>query len=99
MAIESITGRVRPPITGSTSPKTEVESGQNTATKRSESTDSIAITPMANGIKKAIEATSSDAVVDMDRVAAVKKALADGSYQVNAERVAEKMVQHEKLMV
>lgn len=98
MAIESITGRVRPPITGSTSPKAEVESGQKVSTKRAESTDSIAITPMANDIKKAIETTASDTVVDMDKVAAVKKALADGSYQVNAERVAEKMVQHEKLM-
>jgi anti-sigma28 factor (negative regulator of flagellin synthesis) len=28
----------------------------------------------------------------------VKKALADGSYQINAERIAEKMMQHEKIM-
>jgi negative regulator of flagellin synthesis FlgM len=53
---------------------------------------------MAQGIKKAFEASPSIAIVDADRVAAVKKALADGSYQINAERIAGKMIQYEKLM-
>ncbi len=53
---------------------------------------------MAQEIKKAFELSSSVSIIDVDRVAAVKKALADGSYQVNAEKIAEKMIQYEKLM-
>jgi negative regulator of flagellin synthesis FlgM len=98
MAIESITGRTRPPITTGTGAKTEVGGGNKAPTKQAERTDSIVITATAKGIKKAFESASTDSVVDMDRVAAVKKSLADGSYQINAERVADKMIQHEKLM-
>jgi negative regulator of flagellin synthesis FlgM len=98
MAIENILGRTRPPITASVSQKTEVESVNKVSAKQAEKADSIAITGMAKDIKKAIETTSSDPVVDMDRVAGVKKALADGSYQINPERIAEKMLQHEQMM-
>jgi negative regulator of flagellin synthesis FlgM len=97
MTIESITGRARTPPAIKTTPKAEIDSGKNTPIKIAEKNDSIAITAMAQGIKKAFE-SSSVTIVDVDRVAAVKKALADGSYQINAERIAEKMIQYEKLM-
>jgi len=98
MTIESITGRAHTPLTIKTTPKAEIDSGKKAAIKNAERNDSIAITAMAQGIKKALESSSSVAVVDADRVAAVKQALADGSYQINAERIAEKMIQYEKLM-
>ena len=93
MTIESITGRTHTPLTIKTSQKAEIDSEKKTSIKSAERNDSIAI---AQGIKKAFE--SSSAVVDADRVASVKKALADGSYQINAKRIAEKMIQYEKLM-
>jgi negative regulator of flagellin synthesis FlgM len=98
MTIESITGRTHTSLTIKTTPKAEIDSGQNAPVKSPEKNDSIAITAMAQGIKKAFELSSSATIVDVDRVAAVKKALADGSYQINAERIAKKMIQYEKLM-
>jgi negative regulator of flagellin synthesis FlgM len=98
MAIESITGRKHAPVTNITGQKVEIDSGNKASTKQAERADSIAITAMAQGIKKTLESSSFAAIVDVDRVAAVKKALADGSYQINAEKIAEKMIQHEKLM-
>jgi negative regulator of flagellin synthesis FlgM len=98
MAIESITGRTQVPPTTKTAQKAEIDSGNKAATRQAERNDSIAITVTAQGIKKAFESSSSDTIVDVDRVAAVKKALAEGRYQINAERIAEKMIQYEKLM-
>lgn len=97
MAIESITGRARTPLTTKPVQKTEIDSG-NKATKQAEKSDSVAITGIAQGIQKAVESSASGDVVDLERVASVKQALADGSYQVNAEKIAKKMLQFEKLM-
>lgn len=98
MAIESITGRTQLTPATKTAQKTEIDSGNKAATRQAERSDSIAITVTAQGIKKAFESSSSDAIVDVARVNAVKKALAEGSYQINAERIAEKMVQYERVM-
>ena len=98
MTIESITGRTHTPLTIKTTQKAELDSGKKAAIKGAERNDSIAITAMAQGIKRAFESSSSSTIIDVDRVTAVKQALADGSYQINAERIAEKMVQYEKLM-
>jgi negative regulator of flagellin synthesis FlgM len=97
MTIESITGRTHTPLAIKTTPKAEIDSGKKASVKNAEKNDSIAITAMAQGIKKASE-SSSVAVVDVDRVAAIKKALADGSHPINAERTAKKMIQFEALM-
>lgn len=98
MTIESITGRTHTPLAIKTTQKAEVDSGKEATVKSAERDDSIAITAMAQGIKKAFESSSSDTIVDVDRVAAVKKAFTDGSYEINAERIAKKMIQYEKLM-
>jgi negative regulator of flagellin synthesis FlgM len=98
MTIESITGRTHTQIPIKTTQKAEMDSGKNAPIKSVEKNDSVAITAMAQGIKKAFESSPSIAIVDADRVTAVKKALADGSYQINAERIAEKMIHYEKLM-
>jgi len=98
MTIESITGRTHTQIPIKTTQKAEIDSGKNASIKSAEKNDSIAITAMAQGIKKAFESSPSVTIVDADRVTAVKEALADGSYQINAERIAEKMLQYEKVM-
>ena len=99
MTIESITGRAHPQFPVKTAPKAEIDSGKNASVKSAEKNDSVAITAMAQGIKKAFESSPSITIVDADRVTAVKKALADGSYQINAERIAKKMIQYEKSML
>ena len=98
MTIELITGRTNTAPTIKTPPKADIDSGKKAPVKSAGTDDSITITAMAQGIQKVFESASSTTNVDVDRVAAVKKALADGSYQINAERIAGKMIQYEKLM-
>jgi negative regulator of flagellin synthesis FlgM len=97
MAIESIKGGATNPSSIKTVQKAEVEGQKQATTKRIEKDDSIEITAVAQEIKKAFESSSGSAV-DINRVNAVKKALAEGSYSINAERIAKKMIQFEKLM-
>ncbi|MGZ8161921.1 MAG: flagellar biosynthesis anti-sigma factor FlgM [Methylobacter sp.] len=99
MAIESITGRTQSQLTIKTDPKTQVSDPKSVPIKSTEKNDSVAITAIAHEIKKAFESSSSLPAVDIDRVNAVKKALADGNYPINAERIAHKIIQFEKLLV
>lgn len=94
MTINSITGRTPNLTAAKTAQKTESEGEKKVAAKGTEKTDSVAITATTQEIKKAFGSSS----VDTDRVNAVKKALADGSYSINAEKIAGKMIQFEKLM-
>lgn len=99
MAIDSITGKVNNLPILKTAPKTELESAKKPAVSSStQSTDSVALTKATQEIKKSFEASSSQSGVDLDRVAAVKKALADGTYSINAERIAKKMIQFDRLL-
>jgi negative regulator of flagellin synthesis FlgM len=98
MAIENVTGRMRVPINTSTGQKTEIDNTDKASAKQTGQTDSIAITAAAQEIKKTLESSSSATLIDMERVTSVKKALAEGTYQINADKIAEKMMQHEKLM-
>lgn len=98
MAIEGITGKTQALATGNARPKSEAESANTAAVRQAEKTDSIAITDVAQAVKKALQSSSSATLIDMERVAAVKTALADGTYEIHAEKIAEKMIQHEKLM-
>lgn len=98
MTIGSITSAGSPAITTKITQKVETDSEKKGMLKSTEKNDSIVITDMAQKMKKASESSSSDNVVDVNKVAAIKKALADGKYQINAEKIAEKMIQHEKLM-
>lgn len=97
MAIE-ITGRTGGPTFIKTPPKTEIDGEKKApATTSTEKDDSVALTSATQQIKKAF-GSSSASPVDVDRVNAIKKALADDSYSVNATKVAQKMIQFEKLM-
>jgi negative regulator of flagellin synthesis FlgM len=98
MAIENITGRMRVPITPGAGQKAELDNANKASAKTAGPADSVAITATAQGIKKTLESSSSATLIDVDRVRAVKKEIAEGSYQVNAEKIAEKMMQHEQLM-
>jgi negative regulator of flagellin synthesis FlgM len=98
MAIDGISRRTHAPLTGGSTQKADVDSANKTSVKQADKADSVVITAAAKEIKKALESSSSGSVIDFERVAAVKKALADGSYQINAEKIAEKMIQHEKSM-
>jgi len=98
MAIQ-ITGKANSPIPIKTPPKAGVEGEKKVAvtTTNTEKTDSVALTATTQEIKKAF-GPSSALPVDIERVNSIKKALADGSYSINAEKVAKKLIQFEKLL-
>lgn len=96
MAIE-ITGRLNSPAPIKTPPKAGVDGEKKVAAASVEKIDSIALTATTQEIKKAFGSSPASSV-DIDRVNAIKKALDEGSYQTNAEKVARKLIQFEKLM-
>ncbi len=62
-----------------------------------ESTVNVAITDIAKKITQAFEMSSNETPgVDNNRVRAIKEALNDGTYPINAEVIAEKMIQMEQ---
>lgn len=96
MAIDII-GKTNSPITIKTPPKAGVEGEKQAAVVNTVKGDSVALTTTTQEIKKAL-GSSSALPVDVDRVNSIKKALADGSYSINAEKVAKKLIQFEKLL-
>ncbi len=58
--------------------------------------DTVDITAVAKEITKALESSESTASVNKEHVTAIQNAIADGSYSVNAENIAEKMIQMEQ---
>jgi negative regulator of flagellin synthesis FlgM len=96
MAIE-ITGRIGSPAFIKTPPKADVDGEKKVAVTNTEKHDSVALTSTAQEIKKAF-GSSSASPVDGERVNAVKKALADGSYPIDAKQTAKKLIQFEKLI-
>ncbi|MCX7082501.1 MAG: flagellar biosynthesis anti-sigma factor FlgM [Methylococcales bacterium] len=97
MTIESITSRAQTPLTLKTPKKTDTSIGI-TSIPSVEKNDSVAITTVAQDIKQAVASSSSGSNIDMNKVTALKNALANGSYQINAESIAKKMIQYESLM-
>lgn len=96
MAIEPIASRI--PSAAAT--KSPVKSGIDVgaATIKSEpNNDSIEITANSNQIKRALDSAASLPVVDNERVAAIKQALAEGTYTIDPERIAQKISQFELL--
>lgn len=97
MASIEITGKTNSPIPIKTPPKTGVQGEKAAAVTNTVKDDSVALTSTTQEIKKAL-GSSSALPVDIGKVNSIKKALADGSYSINAEKVAKKFIQFEKLL-
>jgi negative regulator of flagellin synthesis FlgM len=94
MAIESISGNT---INSVTPVKSGAKDAVNVKHKTSEpiSTDTVDLTDTAQDIKTAVATGGTSPVINEDRVAALRSALQSGSYKVDVERVAEKMLRFE----
>ncbi|GAB6067186.1 hypothetical protein JCM13664_05040 [Methylothermus subterraneus] len=58
--------------------------------------DAVALTEAAARLKQAQAALASAAVVDTELVARVAQQLASGTYRIDAERIAEKIIEMER---
>lgn len=60
--------------------------------------DQVSLTPTAQQLRSLEEQVAAQPVVDTQKVNAVKDALANGSFEINAERIAGKMMSLEKAL-
>jgi negative regulator of flagellin synthesis FlgM len=58
--------------------------------------DQVTLTDSARSLQKIEEAVAKTPVVNADKVAAVKHAVSSGNYQVDAGRVAGKLLKYER---
>jgi negative regulator of flagellin synthesis FlgM len=65
-------------------------------TPGAQSADQVTLTDSARSLQKAEEAVAKTPVVDAAKVAAVKQAVNSGTYQIDAGRVADKLLQFER---
>jgi negative regulator of flagellin synthesis FlgM len=102
MTIESITGRLSSLAPINPVKKVEADDQKQVSAKAANHEAAnyeggvVASTVMQH-FRKAVESLPASSVVDVDRINAVKQALAEGSYQIDAEKIAQKMIEFEKL--
>ena len=75
---------------------TDKSQGDATAnTNTSQTGDTVTLTDSARSLQKIEEAVAKAPVVNASKVATIKQAVNSGSYQVDAGRVADKLLQFE----
>ncbi|MFW5443061.1 MAG: flagellar biosynthesis anti-sigma factor FlgM [Methylococcaceae bacterium] len=95
MAIQSVTNNSNKVNLSSKSTQSEtVKKADTQATEKR--TDEIDITAVAKEITNAFKSGNTKSPIDHQRVNAVKLALEGNTYQIDAEKIAEKMMQLEK---
>ena len=67
-----------------------------TASTAAPSADQVTLTDSARSLQKIEEAIAKAPVVDTAKVAAIKQAVSSGTYQIDAGRVADKLLQYER---
>ncbi len=78
-------------------PQERTTGQQSTSTNNPEVTDRVTLTDVLSQVRS-LESKSQDIKIDnAERIAQIKAAIADGSYEVDAKRVAEKLLQTEVL--
>jgi negative regulator of flagellin synthesis FlgM len=93
MATHPITGK---PSVVYSSPKANKDTAAGNTTNSGTITDKIDANEIAQSLKKALQTASLTPVIDNDKVAAVKTALQNGNYEIDADRIAEKMLQFDR---
>lgn len=70
----------------------------NTETGKSSTADTVSISDNATQLGKMGNAVDTTPVVDMQRVEQVRQAINNGTYEVDATKVADKLMQFESLL-
>lgn len=93
MAIDTIGKLINAPSIKPT--KTVADNNQKVPNAATQKSDSVVFSSTAIELSKT---QGKSTPVDNDKVGAVKKAIADGTYSINADKVSLKMIQMERLM-
>lgn len=80
------------PDTGAKAPQSPVEQAQAQATRG----ENVKLSAQAKDLKQLEQRLNSYPETDDDRIEQIKAALADGSYKVDAEKLAQKMLEMDK---
>ena len=86
------------PVKGSNASSVVADKSQSDASAAaatSQTGDHVTLTDSARSLQKLSEAVAQAPVVNATKVAAIKQAVNSGSYQVDATRVADKILQFE----
>lgn len=67
-------------------------------TGKSETSDSVQFTDQAKNLHQLQEAIAEMPVVDTEKVEAIREAIVEGRYQIDGERVAQKLLDLEKAL-
>lgn len=92
MAIEPIANRMSGAANTNQPVKTANATGVTTIKSKS-TDDRIEITANSDQIKKALDSAVNLPEINDERVASIKQALAEGSYSIDPERIAQKISQ------
>ena len=83
--------------TPATGTHTDTQKSPNTPASAT-STDQVSLTPAAQKLQELAKTVASEPVVDTNRVNAVKEAIINGRFEVDAETIAEKLTSLEKAL-
>ena len=98
MTIQPLTDKQNNVVSPSKSTPKEKALNTNTDVQTTKNeNDSFNITKVAEEITKAFESSKTTPAIDEKRVEEVRKALAEGTYPINAEQIAKKMIQMEHI--
>jgi flagellar biosynthesis anti-sigma factor FlgM len=95
MTIQPLTGKQNNLVSPSKSTPNEKLQNTNVQTIPKEN-DSVDITTVAKKITEAFESSKTTPAIDEKHVREVKKAIMEGTYPINAEEIARKMIEMER---
>lgn len=90
--------KVQVPLDESQAKQQVEQQPANTETGKSSTADTVSISDNATQLGKMGNAVDTTPVVDMQRVEQVRQAINNGTYEVDATKVADKLMQFESLL-
>jgi negative regulator of flagellin synthesis FlgM len=75
--------------------KTQADAAAAPSSSTAQTGDQVTLTSSARSLQKLSDAVAQAPVVNAAKVTSIKQALANGTYQVDSGRVADKMIQFE----
>jgi len=80
-----------------TKAKVNADTAKPAASGLANGSDKVVLSPQAKAFGKLAANVEKAPEIDNEKVAEIKKAIAEGSFEVNAERIAEKMLNSDSL--